>query len=337
MPGVDKDDQGDFICGAVRNPSYEYPFVSQSVTAGQSLLIAWAPFMFLFIFNIIFWNIPYLRQKYIPSQIEPNLRINTSLLRWCDVTLRCLLYISGMTTFIGHILKFVIGLPRPNAYSLLDDPDASMVSFVSGHLAIGYTNCFIFGLWCQKSIQYSMKQNFRLPYENIDDKFDNDDEQEQKGVGKCKFNGNYWFLLPLWNMLCYVPTLSIVIAWFPIVGATFIGVTRITEYWHNEVDCVAGALVGIACAYYFGYLRYYYEIYGVIVTENQQTKKAKNKQNPNPNQQESLGEKVFVEPCVLSNNAHIETDGTIRTFSEGKKTVHDADSESESVAAQYDL
>ena len=62
-----------------------------------------------------------------------------------------------------------------------------------------------------------------------------------------------------------MPSLCYCIAWIPICGATYVGVTRITEYWHSDIDCVAGALIGIFCAHFFGYLRYYNEIYGVKI------------------------------------------------------------------------
>ena len=68
----------------------------------------------------------------------------------------------------------------------------------------------------------------------------------------------------LWNLLYRFPTFCMVIAWSPMAIATYIGVTRIREYWHSDVDCVAGALMGMFCGYYFGYRRYYHDMYGVI-------------------------------------------------------------------------
>ena len=95
----------------------------------------------------------------------------------------------------------------------------------------------------------------------------NEEEEEDVFINKIRkdkyFNGHYWFFLPLWNVLYRIPSLSMLIAWSPMVGATYVGVTRIREYWHSDVDCVAGAIIGVAIAHFFGYRRYYNHIYGI--------------------------------------------------------------------------
>ena len=253
LPGYDIDNEGNFICGEIRNPSWEYPIVKLTVTSFNAVLIGLAPVFFLFLFNLLVWNIPYFKNKLIPQKVKSNLYINTSLLLWFDVILRCILSIAAMTTLLTHVLKFVTGLPRPNAYALLDNNKLEeRFSFVSGHTAIAYTFTWLFGMYCSKSINYCVSKNMILP---------NKERHQELEY----FNGNYWFLLPIWQKLSYVPSLCYMLAWAPVAGATYVGVTRITEYWHSDIDCVGGALIGIFCAYYFGYLRYYNEIYGVRI------------------------------------------------------------------------
>ena len=248
LPGITKNSKGDFVCGDTRDPSFGYPNIPLSLPASTSLWLSWYPFFILILFNGIVWNTK-LRDKLIPGICGPNVIINQNYWFWLVVVLRAMCAVSGMTVLLCHIIKFVVGTPRPNANTLYDEGDSrGMVSFVSGHIAIGYCNAWLFGLWCNRSLQYSLKQNFHLPGE--------------KYSKVNTFNGNYWFFYPLWELLRYVPTISILIAWGPLITATYIGVTRIREFWHHPVDCVAGALIGIGCAYYFGYLRYYYDIYG---------------------------------------------------------------------------
>ena len=251
LPGYDVDSEGNFICGENRNPLWQNPFVKLSVTSFDATLIGLAPFFVLFLFNLLVWNIPFFKNKLIPQKVKSNLYINTSLLLWCDVMVRCILFIAGMTTLFTHILKFVTGLPRPNAYALVDtNRTQERYSFVSGHTAIAYTYTWLFGILSSKSINYCISKNMILP-------------NQERPQEVEYFNGNYWFLLPLWQKLSYVPSLCYMLAWAPVCGATYVGVSRIIEYWHSDIDCVAGALVGIFCAYFFGYLRYYNEIYGV--------------------------------------------------------------------------
>ena len=269
LPGYDKDSEGNFICGEIRNPLWEKPIVELSVTSFGANMIGLTPFIIVFLFNLLVWNIPVLKNKLIPQKVQSNLYINTSLLRWFDVMARCLLSIGGMTTLFVHILKFTIGLPRPNAYALLDNNGAQeRLSFVSGHTAIAYTYAWLFGVLCSKSINYCVSRNMILPNQER--------HQEEE-----HFNGNYWFLLPLWQKLSYVPSLCYMLAWAPICGATYVGVTRITEYWHSDIDCVAGALVGIFCAHFFGYLRYYNELYGVKVHNLPETVQRETTENNN--------------------------------------------------------
>ena len=310
VPGFTTDAQtGEFECGATKNASWTYPHIEWSITSFDSLIIGWAPFLVLFVFNAIYFNVPYFRNKIPIDTIPSNLQINTSLLRWCDAILRCMLLVSATTTLLGQILKMVTGLPRPNAYTLLENNyrvGSVYVSFPSGHIAIGYTNCFVFGLFCQNAIKYSLKQHLINKHtrkstcvqikldprlmkccDNIETSSDkpnnkteisdnNDDNKHGSMINEShaqheSFNGHYWFFLPIWNWLNYFPTLCLLIAWSPLIfPATYIGVTRIREYWHSDTDCVAGALLGVACGYYFGYCRYYHEIYGIRIYVQEQ-------------------------------------------------------------------
>lgn len=253
IPGITKDNNGNFICGSDRNPAYSNPLIEHSLTAVDAVYIAFAPFLFLIIFNTFVWSIKKYREKYFPSK-NTKLHINQSFLIWLEVILRSMAYASAFTALFVHILKFTLGIPRPNANTLYDNNDKrGMSSFPSGHIAIGYTNCFLFALWCQNAIDYSMKHNYNL--------FKKEKEEQN---GEREFNGHYWFLLPLWNKLSFCPTISIFLAWSPLIFAsTYIGITRIKEYWHTDIDCVAGGLIGIFCAYYFAYKRFHKHIYGI--------------------------------------------------------------------------
>jgi len=256
LPGYDVDSEGNYICGDIRNPLWQNPIVKLSVTSFKATLIGLAPLFFLFLFNLLVWNISSFKNKFIPQKVQSNLYINTSLLRWFDVMVRCILSIAAMTTLLTHVLKFVTGLPRPNAYALVDNNmPQERFSFVSGHTAIAYTFTWLFGVLCSKSINYCVSKNMILP---------NQERHQEVEY----FNGNHWFLYPLWQKLSYIPSLCYMLAWAPVAGATYVGVTRITEYWHSDIDCVGGALIGIFCAYFFGYIRYYNEIYGIKIDIN---------------------------------------------------------------------
>ena len=110
-----------------------------------------------------------------------------------------------------------------------------------------------------------------LKFEFNGDKYNNAKTQmaTNSSEGSKYFNGHYWYLLPIWNKLHYFHTILLCIVWSPMIfGGTYIGVTRIRDYWHSDVDCVTGAIIGMAVAYYFGYKRYFHEIYGVYTNNN---------------------------------------------------------------------
>jgi membrane-associated phospholipid phosphatase len=222
-----------------KDPTIAYPYTELSIGAPESFFLSILPFIVLVPINFFIYFI-----NGFPNYIKFNL-----LFIWFLNVLRAIATTSAYTTLIVHILKYIIGIPRPNAYSLIHlsenkeigySIDSAYESFPSGHIAIGYTNCYLFGLLCQKSLLYSIK---KLKYNLKDDK-----------------NTNHFFFLPLFDVFKYFPTLSYTFIWFPLVGATYIGVSRIHEYWHSPLDCVTGALIGIFVAHNV-FNRYYYEFY----------------------------------------------------------------------------
>ena len=263
IPGYTLNADGSFKCGDVENGSWTMPFITLSVGAPESFLISVIPFMLLIPFNIIYFNI-------FKPKTEKNM--NTSIIVWFLNILRVLGTASGISTIIIHILKYTIGLPRPNTYSILNGNkgyphDAAFESFPSGHIAIGFVNCYIFCIMAQNSLEYSMKRNYvcskvkevvvEPPTGVVVENAENDEEEVEE-----EFTGHHWFFLPIWNKLKYVPTIAYILVWLPMAGATYIGITRIREYWHSDIDCVTGALIGIATGH-ISYKRYYYEFYGI--------------------------------------------------------------------------
>ena len=148
----------------VKDPEFGYPYKPLSIGAPESFLISVFPFMVLSVFNIFIY--------FIISKIKLNM-----LIVWFLNILRAIATASAYTTIIVHILKYVIGIPRPNAYSVIYyskkgeigySIDSAYESFPSGHIAIGYTNCWLFSILCMKSLMYSMKKfKNNLRFENL--------------------------------------------------------------------------------------------------------------------------------------------------------------------------
>ena len=235
MPELNKD------CNIsnVKDPSYGYAYQKLSVGAPESFFLAVLPFIILVIINFLIYFC-----GVFPRHIKLNM-----LIIWFLNILRAIATTSAYTTIIVHILKYIIGIPRPNAYSLLYysekgeigySPNSAYESFPSGHIAIGYTNCYLFSILCQKSLMYSIKKfKFNLK----------DDEKT-----------NHFFFLFLFDTFKYFPSLMYTFIWSSLIGATYIGVTRIHEFWHSPLDCVTGALIGIFVAHNT-FNRYYYDFF----------------------------------------------------------------------------
>ena len=266
IPGITKNDDGTYKCGDVYDQQLNKPYIKLSVGAPESFAISVIPFAILIPFNLIyfnFFNIPKTKKN-----------INQKIGIWILNMIQMLGTGAGISTIIIHILKYTIGLPRPNTYSNLNESktevnDIAFESFPSGHIAIGFVNCYIYCIMAQNALDYSMKKNYQSPMPKKEIEQENRtevvvnpfNEEQEQNKDEEEFNGNYWFFLPLWNLLRHIPTLSYILVWLPMAGATYIGITRIREYWHHDVDIVAGALIGIACGH-LTYKRYYYDIYG---------------------------------------------------------------------------
>ena len=120
IPAWTLDKDGNYECGDLKNAAWTYPEVDWSIGSFDSFVIGWTPFFFVFVFNIIYFKVPRFRKTIPFDNIPSNFEINTSIIRWLDVTLRCMVSVSVVTTLLGQICKFVTGLPRPNAYTLLE-------------------------------------------------------------------------------------------------------------------------------------------------------------------------------------------------------------------------
>lgn len=250
IPGYTKDSEGNFICGSEINQQINNPNIKLSVTAEESFIISVFPFILLILFNIIYFNI---------------YKIKQSIIIWLLNIIRLIATGSSVTTIIVHFLKFTIGLPRPNSYSLKDDDGiiggSAYESFPSGHIAIAYVNCYMFGIMVQKSLEYSIKKyHVYLKNGNNSNNVEIVIHNGNEGEENNNIIGDKLFFLPLWNLLKHIPTLSYFIVWSPMIGATYVGITRIREYWHSDVDCLAGALIGIFVGH-ITYKRYYNDFY----------------------------------------------------------------------------
>lgn len=336
LSGWTVDDNGNYPCGTGIDPTHNHPYIDPlTVGSDEAFFLGLAPFGFLIIFNIIYFNLPYIinfitciPQKSTNCDKHSNnhrfLWINRSLIQWIHTMLRCMWLISVLTTLIVHVLKYTTGIPRPNAYAMgaRNRENGMFVSFVSGHTAIAFCLCYTFGLYCHKSIDYVVTMDYIQTYvsnininayddKNKHTKQDDDSKQNKKkddininnhtstkasqkkgnrdelvkddAIGEidgcecgCRFcnmkyfclqsdefNGNYWFLLPLWYLLRSVPTLCYLLAWSPMCGATYVGISRIRDYMHSDIDTVAGALIGMVIGHFFGYRRYYLDVYGI--------------------------------------------------------------------------
>lgn len=254
IPGITKNKDGTFMCGEIKNPSLNNPYISLSIGSPEAFAISIFPFILLILFNIIYFcigKVPYPKNK----------KINRNFFIWVLILIQIISTGSATTTIIIHIIKYTFGLPRPNTYN--NFKDTAFESFPSGHVGIAFVNCYLFGIFCQNALDYSMKNNYILPKPIQEPKSPNSIVVVSKLVSQEeKFNGHYWFFLPIWNLLKYFPTISYILVWLPMTGASYIALTRIREYWHNDIDCVTGALIGIACGH-ITYKRYYYEIYGI--------------------------------------------------------------------------
>lgn len=270
IPGLDKNPDGSFKCGNEYDQQLNKPYIKLSVGAPESFGLSMIPYVLLIIFNIIYFNI------YKPKSSK---NINTSIFIWFLNIIQMLGTGAGLSTIIIHILKYTIGLPRPNTYSNLNPEgtaasDIAFESFPSGHISIGFVNCYIFCIFAQNAFDYALRKNYispkpipqaepQEPNQVVVNPFEdnNNEDNEDKKEEVEEFNGHYWFFLPIFNFLKYIPSLALILIWTPFIGATYVGITRIREYWHHDVDIVAGALIGIACGH-LTYKRYYYDIYG---------------------------------------------------------------------------
>ena len=247
IPAYTRKSDGSFLCGDVRDPHINQPFITLSIGSPESFALATVPFMILVPFNFIWYYL----NKFPKNTPHPFI--------WLINVIRILATTSGISTIIIHLLKYIIGLPRPNTYSILDRegyPDnVAFESFPSGHTSICFTICYVYGVMAQNALDYSLKENHEtlIKKEKPVEVLHKPDEEE-------KFRGDHFFFLPLWNLLKFIPGISYILVWSPMVGATYVAITRMREYWHTDVDCVAGALIGIAIGH-ISYKRYYYDFY----------------------------------------------------------------------------
>lgn len=142
--------------------------------------------------------------------------------------LLALVFSAAANDSLTEILKKLVGRPRPNFVQLAGyQPDGTFAataanvreafqSFPSGHTSMAFAGLLFFSLFIWREIQQLEFYRFKVHHQS-------------------------------WG------SLKIVLSAGPTVLAAYIGATRITDYWHNFDDVVAGAFLGsvIACVAFF--------------------------------------------------------------------------------------
>merc|ERR1712087_1064351 len=152
-----------------------------------------------------------------------------------EVLSRMALFSSIGTIAIVEVIKVSVGRPRPNFYALHvgtdDDKHKAAISFPSGHSAISFSMLFLLTLNLYSSMQY------------VQEKFKN-----RKPVRLSIDIIHSYFFIQIWWSLRYYLLLSVLLVFLPTFLAMYIACTRLTDYWHDYADVLAGSLLGIGGA-----------------------------------------------------------------------------------------
>lgn len=166
---------------------------------------------------------------------------------------------------ITQWLKLLAGRPRPNFFALCKFQngacsasqkiiDDARRSFPSGHASFAFAGLSLLSYYALGKLRISsyksnaQSENAALP--------------SSSGSGTMSPNSNDINTLPssigqeILRILGKSSTWKVCVGLSPNVLAAWIAITRVQDYWHNYDDVLAGAIIGLFCAWFAYHLHY---------------------------------------------------------------------------------
>ncbi|ETO22091.1 hypothetical protein RFI_15112 [Reticulomyxa filosa] len=218
-------------CGGAENEMLTFPEQASTVSSLANVLIALSIWIAVCALSVLFliqllhpkpvlWNMLFFK-------VELILRVLLFAVLLCQVKKKKKI----TKSILVHFLFKKKGFTKKNA----------RLSFPSGHTTFAFVSMFLLFLFLFRCILFVQHQAVGME----DDEFEHFTKEWY-----CWDNLYCFFLLPLWIKLRHNIVLSAVLSLLPVAYACFVGVTRITDYWHHYEDVTAGAIVGMSCAYF---------------------------------------------------------------------------------------
>lgn len=193
------------------------------------------------------------------------------LLQSINVAL-CGLFMSVMSsTFLTDIGKRIVGRPRPNFINLCQykdgactasssDQKEAFMSFPSGHSSFAFSGLFYFTIFLLR--YFAIRASSSAPLSSSSSPASNASTVSRppsaSPVNRGRMSAELRSSTPVFVSKTKVmadvsrnrdnQSIRLFLCFIPTFFAAYIAMTRITDYWHNVDDVLAGTLLGVGCA-----------------------------------------------------------------------------------------